>query len=212
MHTDASRRALLPRGGLYAISDGPRADLLAACEAVLRGGAVLLQYRDKSTDQARRHAEARSLAGLCAGFSVPLIVNDDIELAARVGAAGVHLGECDATVASARARLGAGAIIGVSCYNAIERARWGVGEGADYLAFGTFYPSPTKPNALRATSGLLRTARPLGLPLVAIGGITTQNAPALLTAGADFLAVISGVFGAANPGAAAREYAALFTK
>ncbi len=212
MHTDASRNARLPRGGLYAISDGPRADLLAICEAALRGGAVLLQYRDKSTDFARRHDEAAALAALCADFNVPLIINDEIELAARVGAAGVHLGEGDATVASARARLGAGAIIGVSCYNAIERAQHAVAEGADYLAFGTFYPSPTKPNALHATPGLLRTARPLGLPLVAIGGITADNAQPLLDAGVDFLAVVSGVFDADDPAAAAQRYANLFTK
>lgn len=212
MHTNANRHTLLPNGGLYAISDGPRANLLAACEAVLGGGAVLLQYRDKSADQARRHAEAATLAELCASFNVPLIINDDIELAASVGAAGVHLGGRDATVASARARLGVGAIVGVSCYNEIERARQAVAEGADYLAFGTFYPSPTKPNALRATPGLLRTARPLGLPLVAIGGITADNAQPLLDAGADFLAVISDVFGAHDQAAATRRYAALFQK
>jgi thiamine-phosphate pyrophosphorylase len=212
MHNDAHCNALLPNGGLYAISDGPRADLLAACEAVLRGGATLLQYRDKSTNQVHRRAEAAALVTLCAGFNVPLIINDDIELAASVGAAGVHLGERDATVASARTRLGAGAIVGVSCYNAIERARQAVAEGADYLAFGTFYPSPTKPNALRASPGLLRTARPLGLPLVAIGGITADNAQPLLDAGAHFLAVVSGVFSVDDPAAAARRYAALFQK
>ena len=202
----------LPPGGLYAISDGPRADLLDACEKALCGGAAVLQYRDKTAEPARRHQEALALAALCARYRAPLIVNDDIELAADVGAAGVHLGKGDATVADARARLGAHTIIGVSCYGSIERARQAVDEGADYLAFGAFYPSPTKPDALRATPDLLRAATPFGLPLVAIGGITPDNAQLLLAAGADFLAVVSGVFGAADPATAARRYAALFTK
>jgi thiamine-phosphate pyrophosphorylase len=202
----------LPRGGLYAISDGPRADLLDACEKALHGGATVLQYRDKTAEHQRRGDEASALARLCARYRAPLIVNDDIELAADVGAAGVHLGKGDATVADARLSLGAQAIIGVSCYGSIERARQAAQEGADYLAFGAFYPSPTKPTALRATPDLLRAAKPFGLPLVAIGGITPDNAQLLLNAGADFLAVVSGVFGAADPAAAARRYAALFTK
>lgn len=201
----------LPAGGLYAISDGPRSDLLEACAAALRGGAAVLQYRDKSTDHARRQAEAAALAALCAPLRVPLIVNDDVELAARVGC-GVHLGADDADIASARARLGAAAVIGASCYDSIERARQLAAAGADYLAFGAFFASPTKPAARRASLGLLRDARPLGLPLVAIGGITPDNAPDLIAAGADFVAVISGVFGAAALESAARRYAALFTK
>lgn len=210
MPTDVSRSVRLPRGGLYAISDGPRADLLAACEAALCGGAALLQYRDKTGDHARRRDEASALAALCAHYRVALIVNDDAELAANVGATGVHLGERDAAVAGARARLGADAIIGVSCYNSIERARQAASEGADYLAFGAFFPSPTKPHALRATPGLLRTARPLGLPLVAIGGITPDNARVLLAAGADLLAVLGAVFEADDPAAAVRALVSCF--
>jgi thiamine-phosphate pyrophosphorylase len=202
----------LPPGGLYAISDGPRADLLGVCESALRGGTAMLQYRDKTHEPARRHQEAAALTALCAHYHVPLIVNDDVELAANVGAAGVHLGKGDATVTDARVRLGARAIIGVSCYGSIERARRAAHEGADYLAFGAFYPSPTKPDAQRATPDLLRAARPLGLPLVAIGGITPDNAQLLLDAGADFLAVVSGVFAATDAADAARRYAALFTK
>lgn len=209
MHVDASLH--LPSGGLYAITDGPRADLLAACEAVLRGGATLMQYRDKTTDVARRRAEAGALAELCAQYRVPLIINDDVELAAAVHC-GVHLGESDAQPAAARARLGTDAIIGLSCYDSIERARVLATSDADYLAFGAFFPSPTKPQARRADAQLLRTARPLARPLVAIGGITPDNAPALIEAGAAFVAVVSGVFGAANPGQAAHRYAALFTK
>jgi thiamine-phosphate pyrophosphorylase len=201
---------LLARRGLYAITDGPRADLLAACEAVLEGGATLLQYRDKTRDAERRLAEARALAALCARRGVPLIVNDDVELAAAVGAAGVHLGEDDADLASARERLGAAAIIGVSCYDSLERARTLAAAGADYLAFGAFHPSPTKPGARKATLSLLHEAKPLGLPLVAIGGITPENGRAIVEAGADCLAAISAVFGANDVSAAARAFAALF--
>ncbi len=212
MPTNAIRTVGLPRGGLYAISDGPRADLADFCEAALRGGAAMLQYRDKTDESPRRLQEASALVALCTRYQVPLIVNDDIELAAKVAATGVHLGQGDATVAAARAHLGAQAIIGVSCYGSIDRARRAAHEGADYLAFGAFYPSPTKPDAQRATPELLRAAKPFGLPLVAIGGITPDNAQLLLDAGADFLAVVSGVFGAADASAAARRYAALFTK
>jgi thiamine-phosphate pyrophosphorylase len=201
---------LLTRRGLYAITDGPRGDLLAACEAALDGGATLLQYRDKTRDAQRRLAEARALAALCARHRVPLIVNDDVELAAAAGAAGVHLGEDDADVAAARARLGANAIIGVSCYDSIERACRLANTGVDYLAFGAFFPSPTKPVARKATPRLLHEANALGLPLVAIGGITANNGAALIEAGADYLAVISAVFGAKDVRAAARSFAALF--
>ena len=201
---------LLTRNGLYAITNGPRADLIEVCAAVLQGGATLLQYRDKTDDSARRLAEARSIAALCARHGVPLIVNDDVELAAAIGAAGVHLGEDDADIPSARARLGVGAIIGVSCYDSLERARNLTDAGADYLAFGAFHTSPTKPNARNATPALLREAKAFGLPLVAIGGITSENGAALIKAGANYLAVISAVFGAADVLAAAREFASLF--
>jgi len=200
----------LPLGGLYAISDGPRGDLIAACQAALRGGAAVLQYRDKTADRARRRSEAAALAALCAQAGVPLIVNDDVELAAELGA-GVHLGEHDGDIAAARARLGPDALIGVSCYDSLERAKH-FATHADYLAFGAFFPSPTKPQARRATPELLRAARSLQRPLVAIGGITPDNAPALIDAGANFIAAISGVFAAADVEAAARRYSVLFQK
>jgi thiamine-phosphate pyrophosphorylase len=196
--------------GLYAISDGPRADLLDACAAALAGGAAALQYRDKTGALARRRLEAHALQALCAHHRVPLIVNDDIELAAAVGAAGVHLGESDASIVEARARLGTDAIIGVSCYDSLERARHFAAAGADYLAFGAFFPSPTKPHARGAAPHLLREAKPLGLPLVAIGGITHDNARLLIDAGADAVAVISALFGAGDVRAAAQRFGALF--
>src|SRR5262249_1182176 len=160
------------------------------------GGAVLLQYRDKTSDDARRLAEARSLAGLCARRHVALIVNDGVDLALASGAMGVHLGEDDADVASGRAKLGPRAILGVSCSDSIDRARVLAAAGADYLAFGAFHPSPTKPHARTATPALLRDAKTLGVPLVAIGGITAANGAPLIEAGANYLAAISAVFGA----------------
>ena len=196
--------------GLYAISDGPRHDLLEVCTSALEGGARVLQYRDKTRDAARRLDEARAMQALCARFGVPLIVNDDVELAAAVDAAGVHLGEEDGDLAPARARLGAQAIIGVSCYDSLERARHFAAAGADYLAFGAFFPSPTKPHARRAPTGLLREARGFGKPLVAIGGISADNARGLVEAGADCIAVISALFGAQDVRAAARGFASLF--
>jgi thiamine-phosphate pyrophosphorylase len=200
----------MPQGGLYAITDGPRSDLTRVVEAALYGGAVILQYRDKTRDTLRRAEEARAVRELCTRYRVPLIINDDIELAWAVGAAGVHLGQDDGGVAAARERLGNTAIIGASCYDSLQRAHELAEAGADYLAFGAFHPSPTKPDARRATPELLHDAKALGRPLVAIGGITVDNAPPLLEAGADFLAVISGVFAANDPGDAARHYAALF--
>jgi thiamine-phosphate pyrophosphorylase len=200
----------LPAHGLYAITDGPRANLHAVVESALRGGAAIVQYRDKTQDRERRHAEAARLLEQCRNGGVPLIINDDIELAAAVGAHGVHLGERDGAIAAARARLGADAIVGVSCYDSLERARTLAATGADYLAFGAFFPSPSKPNARRATVDLLREAKLFGLPLVAIGGIRPDNAQPLIAAGADFVAAISGVFACADPEAAAIEYTKCF--
>ncbi len=196
--------------GLYAITDGPRADLLGAVRQALEGGARLLQYRDKTADAPRRLDEAHALRALCRTHGAALIVNDDVALAAAVGADGVHLGREDGELAAARATLGERAIIGVSCYNSLERARALAGAGADYLAFGAFFPSPTKPHAPRATPELLRQAAALGRPLVAIGGITPDNAPSLVAAGADYLAVISALFRADDVRAAAQRIAALY--
>ena len=197
--------------GLYAITDGPRDDLLEAVARALAGGARLVQYRDKTADHARRHAEAAALRQLCANHGVPLLINDDLELAAAVRADGVHLGEHDPALAAARGVLGAEAIIGVSCYDSLERARELAAAGADYLAFGAFFPSPTKPLARRAAPELLRQSAALGLPRVAIGGITPDNAGSLVEAGADYLAVISALFGAADVRAAAQTFTDLYT-
>lgn len=199
------------RRGLYAITDGPRGDLLEVCAAALAGGVRLLQYRDKTTDASRRHAEAAALLRLCRAYDVPLIVNDDVLLAQAVGADGVHLGEDDSDPAQARERLGSEAIIGASCYDSLDRAADMARRGASYLAFGAFFASPTKPGARRASTALLQAARSLDRPLVAIGGITPDNARGLIDAGADFVAAITGVFGAGDVRSAAARYASLFT-
>jgi thiamine-phosphate pyrophosphorylase len=178
--------------------------------APLLAYAACLQLRCKPMDGAPLREAALLLRADCRAAGVPFIVNDDPRIAAEVGADGVHLGEHDARVAEARALLGDGAIIGVSCYEDLGRARNAAAEGADYIAFGAFFPSPTKPNARRATPDLLRDSAGLGLPRVAIGGITPDNARPLVEAGADLIAVISGVFDAPDPVAAARAYLSCF--
>ena len=199
------------RRGLYLVtpdeSDGER--LLARVRPLL-ADAACLQYRNKAADADLRLRQARALRALCAQSGVPLIINDDVALAAAVDADGVHLGEHDADIGDARARLGATAIIGVSCYDVLARAQRAAAAGADYVAFGAFFASPTKPGARHATPELLRQAAALGLPRVAIGGITPENAGIVVAAGADLIAVISGVFDAPDPVAAARTCRALF--
>ncbi|HYQ71253.1 MAG TPA: thiamine phosphate synthase [Gammaproteobacteria bacterium] len=204
---------LLPRG-LYAITDNkliPPGDLTQRVSLAIAGGASVIQYRNKGPAGSADISEITSLAALCRGHGVPLIVNDDVELAAAVGAAGVHLGRDDASPEAARARLGTGAIIGISCYNDLQRARQAVQAGADYVAFGRFYPSRSKPEAVLADPELLlRATTELAIPAVAIGGITPENGKALLAAGASLLAAIHGVFGQPDTEAAARRYAMLF--
>lgn len=210
----------LPRG-LYVVTAGSLFDagrLLPAVREALLGGARVVQYRDKdrtgggATAQ-QRLAEARGLCDLCREHGAVSIVNDDVGLAAQAGADGVHLGRDDTDVAGARRRLGERAVIGVSCYDSPERARAAADAGADYLAFGSFHPSPTKPAAVRARPALLASARTaLGLPLVAIGGITAANGAALLHAGADLLAVCSAVFAQSDVRAAAISLTRLFSE
>jgi thiamine-phosphate pyrophosphorylase len=200
--------------GLYAITDSrliPADRLVDAVSHAIAGGASMVQYRDKESSPQLRRAQAIALQTLCEARGVPLIINDDVELAVHCGAAGVHLGRDDADLATARARLGTGAIIGVSCYADLERAREAAAAGADYLAFGRFFPSQTKPEAVPADPALLAAARrELDLPLCAIGGITPANAAPLLEAGADLLAVIQGLFGQPDVRAAAARFQALF--
>ena len=197
--------------GLYLITpeEPDTARLLARVAAVLPQ-ATWLQYRQKGADAARRHAQAAALQALCAQAGVPLIVNDDLSLAEAIGAAGVHLGEDDGDIAAARSRLGVHAIVGASCYDDAARAERAVAAGASYVAFGAFFPTTSKNTTRRAAPALLAEAAALGVPRVAIGGITPDNMGPLVVAGADLVAVIGGVFEAADPVAAARAYRQAF--
>jgi thiamine-phosphate pyrophosphorylase len=199
--------------GLYAITDPSLCgdDLAGSVAAALAGGARIVQYRDKGNDLPRRLAEAKRLAGLCRDHGALFIVNDDIELAHASAADGVHLGVDDGDLAQARARLGDSAVIGVSCYNDLQRARTASAQGADYLAFGRFFPSRSKPQAVPASLDLLRRARAvLDRPLVAIGGVTPENGRCLIEAGADMLAVIEALFGRPDVTTAGRAFQSLF--
>lgn len=184
--------------------------LLDRTRAALEGGLALLQYRNKSASTELRHRQASLLLELCRSHSVPLIVNDDLVLARRIGADGVHLGGEDGCLTAARAQLGAHALVGASCYASLDKARRARQDGASYVAFGAFAASVTKPDAVRAHPELLTEARGLHLPLVAIGGITPMLAPSLVDAGADLLAVITTVYSAPDPGAAVRALRAAF--
>lgn len=202
--------------GLYAITDTPLlADgkLLPYAEAALRGGARLLQYRDKSGDAGRRLDEAQALAELCKQHDATLIINDDLELAARLNVS-LHLGQGDGSLAAARARLGEDAVIGGTCHAQLELAARAVAEGASYIAFGRFFNSHTKPGAPAATVELLDEARArFAQPIVAIGGVTLETAPGLIARGASMVAVIHALFAANSTTEVedrARAFAALF--
>lgn len=197
--------------GLYLLTpDAVDTERLLARVSAVVGHATLLQYRNKRADAGLAREQLAALLPLCRANGVPLLVNDDWRVAAACGADGAHLGEDDGDLAAAREALGPQAIIGASCYDSLAAARSAAAAGASYVAFGACFPSPTKPQARRAPPGLLRDARQLGLPVVAIGGITPDNAPDVVAAGADLLAVISGVFDAADPAAAARAYLRAF--
>ncbi|QYZ65713.1 MAG: thiamine-phosphate synthase [Gammaproteobacteria bacterium (ex Lamellibrachia satsuma)] len=200
--------------GLYAITDTALAQNRNLAEQVaqaLLGGARIIQYRDKSGDRSRRQAEAKSLLKLCRKHHALLLINDDLELAKSIGADGIHLGRDDAFLPQARALLGPEAIIGVSCYNQLELAREASRAGADYIAFGRFFPSQTKPDAVQADPELLRQAsRELPQPQVAIGGITPENGGPLIDAGADMLAVIEAIFNQTDIRLAAARFSKLF--
>lgn len=206
----AKRRAIK---GLYAITpdETDTAELLRKVRLALQGGVQVLQYRNKSADAALRLQQAQALRQLAREFSSIFIVNDDARLAAETDADGVHLGGEDGSVEAARALLGGAGIIGVSCYNRAPLALDAARQGADYVAFGAFFPSSVKPEAVKADVQLLRSVRPeLNVPVVAIGGITAQNGAALIEAGADALAVITALWEAADIEQAAREFSNLF--
>ncbi|MCP4283317.1 MAG: thiamine phosphate synthase [Gammaproteobacteria bacterium] len=200
--------------GLYAITDSnlmPPESFRSLVEQALAGGVHVIQYRDKGSDPQLAREQAEGLLLLCRQAGIPLIINDNVDLAVAIGADGVHLGRDDPQLKSSRQRLGQRAIIGISCYNDFELALRAEKSGADYIAFGRFFPSITKPAAVSANINLLQRARSeLKIPAVAIGGITPENGAALITAGADMLAVIQGVFGQPDVRAACARFNRLF--
>jgi len=201
--------------GLYAVTPDldDTTELLRRVGQALQGGLRLLQYRNKPAAAALRREQAGALLALCRAQGVPLVINDDLQLALEIGADGAHLGREDGDLATARAALGPGKLLGISCYDDIGRAREAKRVGADYVAFGSFFASPTKPAAVRAPLTLLGAAKAgLGLPVCAIGGITLQNAPQLIAAGADLLAVITDLFEAPDIRARAAAYTSLFSE
>ena len=202
--------------GLYGITDSKLmpddAQMLAQVEAALQGGMTILQYRDKSGDQAKRLRQANALRALCHRYKALFLINDDSELAKACQADGVHLGQSDGSVPKARQLLGSEAIIGVTCHDSLSLAEQAVAEGADYVAFGAFFPSKTKPDAKPAPHSLLADAgQQLDLPIVAIGGITVDNAHQLIDAGADMVAVIHALFAAEDIPQRARAFQQLFS-
>lgn len=195
--------------GLYAITPDitDTRELLPKVEQALKAGVAMLQYRNKNISKDKRLLQAKELAPLARGYGVPFIVNDDVDIALAVGANGAHLGKDDGDLAAARAQL-PGKILGASCYDSLEAAKAAVRAGADYVAFGSVFPSPTKPAAVRAPLSLF--GHNLGVPLCAIGGVTLANAPKLIAAGASLLAVISDLFDAPDIAARAAQYRRLF--
>ena len=198
--------------GLYAVTPDTddTAALLRMTQAALSGGARVFQYRNKTAAPSLRLTQAQALLQLCNQWSAILIINDHVELAAEIGAHGVHIGGEDGSLADARALLGDTKLIGVSCYRELPLAKAAVDGGADYIAFGSFYASLVKPGAVRAPLSLLSSARAFGVPVVAIGGITPENAGTLITAGADAVAVISALYAAPDISVAARQFDHLF--
>ena len=199
--------------GLYAITPdwADTAHLVTITEAILKGGCKVLQYRNKTASPCHRNEQAAALRGLTRRHGAVLIINDDLDLALAVEADGVHLGAEDGDLAAARARLGPDRWLGASCYQHLDLARAARAAGADYVAFGSFFASPTKPLAGRADAALLSAAgAELDCPVCAIGGISLANAPGLVAAGAHLLAVISAVYNSADPERASRDFMQLF--
>jgi thiamine-phosphate pyrophosphorylase len=210
-----AQRAIDPPSlrGLYAVTpdcaDSSR--LLVDVAAALAGGCRIVQYRNKTAGPDLRRQQAAALAGCCRSAGVRLIINDDVELALEVGAAGVHLGGDDGDLELARARLGASRLLGVSCYDDPAQVRRAVAAGADYVALGAMYPSATKPLARRASLDLLRAVKAsCPVPVATIGGINLDNAATLVAAGADMVAVVSALFDSPEIESRARAFQKLF--
>jgi thiamine-phosphate pyrophosphorylase len=199
--------------GLYAITPdlADTQKLIQQVRLALEGGTRWLQYRNKNADQLLKLQQATALMPLCREFAVPLIINDSLDLALEINADGVHLGAQDCSISDAKSKLGADKIVGASCYDNLQRALNVEAEGADYVTFGSFFPSTVKPDAVRAPLKLLHEAKArLNVPVVAVGGINLQNAGALIGAGVDAVAVISALFNANDIRETAKKFTALF--
>ena len=199
-----------PTSGLYAVTDSlrwPGSNLLTAVRGAIEGGACVIQYREKRANP--DIGLAKKMLELCHDNEVPLVINDHVDLALRIGADGVHLGRNDEAVIHARRRIGERAIVGVSCYDSVSKAARAEAEGASYVAFGSFFRSRTKPDASPVDLETLERVS-VAIPVVAIGGITHENGKTLIDSGADLLAVVSGIFGQPDPAQAASSYRELF--
>jgi len=200
--------------GLYAITDThliPRERFVETVEAAVRGGATLVQLREKETAREEIVRLGRAVLEVTRRYGALLIVNDHPSVAKEIGADGVHVGREDPPVAEARSLLGPNVVIGASCYGDVERAVAAEQAGADYVAFGTPFPSPTKAKRTDISLEIFQEAKHrIHVPVFAIGGITIANAQQIIDAGADGIAVVSGVFGAPDVEAAARALAQLF--
>lgn len=203
----------LPKSGIYVITDclNLTADeLVKKSEDILNSGVSFFQYRNKKTDRIKKKELALKLQGLCYQYQTPFIINDDLELAKEIDADGVHLGENDESIEKARMILGR-KIIGVSCYNNLNSALNAESNGANYVAFGSCFPSETKPNAKKVNIETLKKAKSsLSIPIVAIGGITPENGKQIIDTGIDFLAIISGLYSAPDTIKAVKRYKNLF--
>jgi thiamine-phosphate pyrophosphorylase len=200
--------------GLYALTpdETDTGQLLELVESALEGGVKVLQYRNKLADSRLRITQAQALLPLCRRYDTTFIINDDIKLCLAIDADGVHLGKTDGDLAAARERLGPGKILGASCYNQYEAAQQAKAHGADYIAFGACFVSGTKPGAPHADLSLFTRAKTeLGLPAVAIGGITLDNAPLAIDAGADAVAVIGALWNSADIKQTAIRFNQLFS-
>jgi len=196
--------------GLYGITVDNDLRVIDNVTAALKGGCQIIQYRDKSREASEKINIALQLKSVCEQYDAVLIINDDVDLALACNADGVHVGKEDAAVQQARAKL-PNAIVGVSCYNQLDRALKAQENGASYVAFGRFFSSKTKPDAVQANPELLRVAKAqLSIPIVAIGGITMNNAESLIEAGADSIAVIQGLFVQNNIESVAARFSKLF--
>ncbi|MDP2248062.1 MAG: thiamine phosphate synthase [Nitrosomonadales bacterium] len=201
--------------GLYAITpdENDTSRLTTLVQASIQGGASVVQYRNKRADSKLRIEQSRALLALCKKHQVPLIINDDVKLCLAIDADGVHIGTTDGNLAETRSRIGPGKILGASCYNSLALALKAEQDGASYIAFGACFPSGTKPNAPKADISLFAQARKaIGIPTVAIGGITLDNAPDVISVGADAIAVIGAIFSNDDVLGASKQFSLLFKK